>query len=76
MFVKSENIFPYQCSRNVCKNADNPSITTRIATVNTAQNINIAASTTPFHGIAIRAPIMSALRITIFHSTSESSVYN
>lgn len=66
-------IYSHQCNRNVCKNADNPSISTSIDSVKTAQNIKMKANTMLFNGIGIWAPKSSPLRITICHSTSDNS---
>lgn len=59
----------HQWRRRVCKNADKPSIITRIARVNKAQAPNTKYS--------IIAPLYedwrSPMERTMFHSTSESS---
>lgn len=63
----------YQCNRNVCKNADNPSISTKIDSVKIAQNIKTSARAMLQNGIGIMAPILMPFCITIFHRTSDSS---
>jgi hypothetical protein len=40
--LKKKHSVPYQCKRKVCKNAESPSIVTRIAMVKPAQGANIA----------------------------------
>lgn len=59
----------HQCKRNVCKNADKPSIMTRIAMVNTDQ-----AAKVKYKAIGPKFEFKSKpLRRTIVQSTSDSS---
>lgn len=64
----------YQCKRSVCKNADRPSISTRIPIVRTAQKPKTNHNQIPpIHEDRIRP-----LVITIPHNTSDNSkrMYN
>lgn len=64
----------HQCSRNVCKNADNPSISTKIARVKIAQNMKTTTKARLFIGNGNLEPNCRPLRITIVHNTSDSSI--
>lgn len=63
------NFNTYQCKRNVCKKADKPSIITRIAIVNIAQNAKITNNAIPPTGDVPDKPCCN----TIFHNTSDNS---
>jgi len=58
-----------QCRRNVCKNAESPSMTSRMATVSTAHGANRKKINTEPNEPPTEKPIWS----TMFHRTSDSS---
>lgn len=60
----------YQCKRNVCKNADRPSIMTRMPMVRPAQKAKITHKNMP----PDQPFCTNACRNTMSHSTSANSV--
>lgn len=58
-----------QCKRKVCRNADKPSMRTKIPTVRTAQNAKIAHKITPPNHDSDFSPICK----TMVHKTSDNS---
>ncbi len=63
-------LLSYQCRRRAWRNADRPSITRRMDTVRTANRPNIGTRNKTPRLFSVRSPT----RITMVHSTSDSSV--
>ena len=59
----------YQCNLNVCKKADNPSISTNMARVKNAQTANITYNTMAFTAEPPLRPIVNKR----CHNTADSS---
>lgn len=59
----------YQCSRRQCRNADSPSIRTKMATVSAAHMANTTHRAMP----PSQPSNIRALRSTMFHNTSDNS---
>ena len=59
----------YQCSRRQCRNAESPSIRTKMATVSVAHTANTIHRTIP----PTQPSNISPLRKTMFHNTSDNS---
>ncbi len=59
----------YQCNLSACKNADRPSISTRIPIVNTAQAAKTAHNTIKPYTADVPKPIFN----TMCHNTSDNS---
>lgn len=62
--------YAYQCNRSVCRNADRPSIMTKIASVNMDHKPNMMYNLMAPQCVSLVRPILK----TMFHSTSDSSV--
>lgn len=60
----------YQCKRKVCKNADNPSISTKMAKVREAQIANVIYNAIPPWKPWTIRPLLN----TIVHNTSDNSI--
>lgn len=67
--MRKRKLFVYQCKRNVCKNAESPSIITNIANVKVAQMEKNTYNLTEPTKVSSVKPICS----TMFHNTSDNS---